>query len=129
MNLICTKHIKNSIYILIYSDDFCTISKIYSKLGQHNYRTKDPDNIKEYTDTYSTGIKSIYVGQLKAGTNEAEGVGIKVWDSGFTQYLNNINKTGVFMRESGRMISLMDMGDLQSCWSWNTLKEFILWFG
>ena len=60
-------------------------------LGQHNYKTKDPENITEYIHTYSSGLKYIYIGQLKAGTNKAEGLGICVYRSGTTQYLNNIN--------------------------------------
>ena len=80
-------------------------------MGKYKYKTENLENITEYVGTYYGG-KYIYIGQLKDGTNEAEGVGIYVWENGTTQYLNNINNTGVFKRESGRMISLMDMGDL-----------------
>ena len=73
------------IYIL-YSDAFTRTSKIYNKLGQHNYKTKEPDNIKEQIGTSSLGRKYIYIGQLKAGTNQRDGVGIMVWIDGATQY-------------------------------------------
>ena len=107
---------------MIYSNALSVTSEIYNKLGQHKYKTKDPDNITEYIGTYSTGNKYIYIGQLKVGTNKAEGLGICVYNTGDTLYLNNLNHTRVFKRESGRMISLMDMGELQSCWSWNKLN-------
>ena len=68
---------------MIYSDGFSVTSKIYNKLGQHNYKTKNPDNITEYIQTYTyTGLKYIYIGQLKAGTNHAEGLGIRVYSTG-----------------------------------------------
>ena len=76
---------------MIYSNVFSVTSKIYNKLGQHIYKTKDPDNITECIGTSLSGNKYIYIGQLKAGTNQREGVGICVWRSGTTQYLNNIN--------------------------------------
>ena len=76
---------------MIYSDGFSVTSKIYNKLGQHNYKSKDPDSITEYIHTHPSGSKYIHIGQLKAGTNKAEGVGIRVFSSGGTQYLNNLN--------------------------------------
>ena len=110
---------------MIYSDDFSRTSKIYNKLGQLNYTTKDPENVKEYIGTTGFWDKYIYIGQLKDGTDEAEGVGIRVYSFGSTQYLNNINNIGVLKRESGRMICLMGMGELQSCWCWNTLNTIL----
>ena len=74
---------------MIYSNGFSISSKIYNKLGQLNYKTKDAYNIKEYIHADPWGNKYIYIGQLKDGTNKAEGVGIRVWESGSTQYLNN----------------------------------------
>ena len=73
---------------MIYSFGFSTTSKIYNKLGQHNYKSEYPDNFTEYIHTYRNGNKYIHIGQLKAGTNQAEGVGIRVWDDGTTRFLN-----------------------------------------
>ena len=74
---------------MVYSNVFSVTSKIYNKLGQHNYKTKDPDNVTEYIDKYWGNY--IYIGQLKAGTNQREGLGISVYNNGSTQYLNKIN--------------------------------------
>ena len=91
LNLICTKPIDHTFNFVVYSNVFSVTSEIYNKLGQHNYKTKDPDSITEYIHTYSNGSKYIYIGQLKAGTNQAEGLGIRVYSIGDTQYLNNLN--------------------------------------
>ena len=122
LNLICTKPIGYTFNFLIYSYGFFTTSEIYNRLGQHNYKTKDTENITEYIHTYTIQDKYIYFGQLKDGTNQAEGVGIRVWSNGTTQYLYNKNNAGVLKRESGRMVSLMDMWELQICWCWNALN-------
>ena len=90
-------------------------------MGQFSYKTENPNNIKEYI-CIGFGYSYVYVGQLKAGTNRASGVGIKVWEDRDTLHLNYF---GVFKRESGRMIALMGMGGLQSCWCWNALYTIL----
>ena len=74
----------NTFNFLEYSAGFFRSSKVYNKLGQHNYETKDPDNIKEYFGDSRFGTY-IYVGQVKEGTDEREGVGICVSQNGCIQ--------------------------------------------
>ena len=99
LNLICTKPIDYKFKFVIYSGRFSLTSKIYNKLGQHNYKTEDPENITEDIGPWifhseikmfcyeDSSCLSIYIGQLKAGDDKREGVGICVWSIGDTQYL------------------------------------------
>ena len=58
--------------------------EVYSKLGQHTYShqldSKSPLQINR--GTFPSGTKYIYFGQLEEGTNNKDGVGIRVDSNG-----------------------------------------------
>ena len=83
---------------------------MYQKQGQFQYNHSDftPGPIQQSIYLFK-GFKHIYSGQLKEGTEIKEGIGIVVISNGGT--LKLINK--VYMRDVGRMIHLMEKGDLQ----------------
>ena len=83
---------------------------MYQTQGQFQYNHSDftPEPIQQSIYLFK-GFKHIYSGQLKEGTEIKEGIGIVVISNGAT--LKLINK--VYMRDFGRMIHLMEKGDLQ----------------
>ena len=57
----------------------------YEEIGQFDYANENyTDDLKEKVGKSKSGIKWIYVGQFKAGTNIKDGIGITVWESGDT---------------------------------------------
>ena len=69
----------------LFREGFSMISKTYKKLGQYDYgKDSDVTDIQEYVETDMFGWRSIYIGQVKEGTNIKDGIGIRVWEDGNT---------------------------------------------
>ena len=78
----------------MYRSDFIKSRKRYSDLGQYKFEGETYlEDFGEKIDTDNLGIKYYYIGQFRKGTNKRDGVGISVYEDGFTNILNNCCNT------------------------------------
>ena len=60
--------------------------KTYNELGQFDYKgDKYTKDLKEKKGKNKEGDEWIYIGQFESGTEIRNGIGIEVWDTGYTQ--------------------------------------------
>ena len=71
--------------------------KTYDKLGQFDYAgEKYTEDLKKLKLKNDAGKQLIYIGQLKKGTEIADGIGIEVWNNGniYEGYFKDDKKNG-----------------------------------